>query len=117
MKSHALFAFVAFFAVVLLSYGTVNAQVVDKTKEVTTKTSKAVVDTSKKAASVTKDAATTAADKTKDVVTASADKTADVTKDTASAGKSKTQSFGRNTVTVTDNIAGQAYEGGKYLTE
>jgi len=116
MKSQALFALVAFFATVLFSYGSASAQVVEKTKEVTSKTTKAVVDSTKKAASVTKDATTAAASKTKDVVTDSADKTTDVAKDTAGVGKSKSQSFGKNTVTVTENIAGQAYEGGKYLT-
>ena len=116
MKSHALFAFVVFLAAVSLSYGSASGQVVNKTKEVTSKTTKAVVDSTKKAASVTKDATTTAASKTKDVVTDSANKTADVAKDTASAGKTKSQSYGKNTVTVTENIAGQAYEGGKYLT-
>ncbi|MGH9819285.1 MAG: hypothetical protein ACRD43_03875, partial [Pyrinomonadaceae bacterium] len=44
-----------------------------------------------------------------------ADKTKGAATDTASGVKTKSQTIGKTTITVTDNVVGQAYEGGKWL--
>lgn len=90
-----------FFALVLFSYGSAEAQVVDavkdaasKTKEVTKKTAVVVTDNVKKAA----------------------DKTEDVTVDTAKKTASASKKVGSYSIDVTESAAGHAYEGGKYYT-
>ena len=95
------FAFIA----VLLSYGSASAQIVDKAKDVT-----------KDVAGKTKDVTVSTATKTKVVVTDGLAKTADATEKAAKVGASKTQKFGSNAVNVTENVVGQAYEGGRWLT-
>ena len=44
------------------------------------------------------------------------DKAADKTAEAAKVGASKTKKFGNSAVRVTENVAGDAYEGGKYFT-
>lgn len=116
MKLNALFALTVFFGAVLFSYGTVSAQSEDKTKDTAAKTADAVVDSTKK---VTK-AVVAPAKKTTVVVTDSlsnaADKTKDTATDSAAAVKTKSQKIGNSTINVTDNVAGEAYEGGRWLT-
>jgi hypothetical protein len=109
MKLKALFGLVVFFATVLFSYSSANAQIVDKTvektKDVASATKKATVGTAKKTSVVVTDAFKESADKTKEV-----------TSDVAGTAKTKTQAFGKTTVNVTENVAGQTYEGGKWFT-
>ena len=108
---------------VFVSYNTASSQVVDKvkdaakkttevTKDVADKTKDATVDAAKKTGGVTKDVA----DKTGDVVVDGTGKAAGATKDAAKVGASKTKKFGNSAVNVTENVAGEAYEGGKYFT-
>jgi cytochrome c biogenesis protein ResB len=100
MKANLLTAFFVLVGTVLFSYGTANAQVVDAAKD---------------AASKTKDVTVKTAKKTSVVVTDALDKAADKTAEAAKVGASKTKSFGTHTVNVTDNVAGQAYEGGRWF--
>ena len=116
MKLNALFALTVFFGAVLFSYGTVSAQSEDKTKDTAAKTADAVVDSTSK---VTK-AAAEPEKKTTVVVTDSLANAADKAKDagtaTGTAVKTSTQKIGKTTINVTDNVAGEAYEGGRWLT-
>jgi cytochrome c biogenesis protein ResB len=48
-------------------------------------------------------------------VTDALDKASVKTAEAAKVGASKTKSFGTHTVNVTDNVAGQAYEGGRWF--
>ena len=57
-----------------------------------------------------------AAKKTGDAVSDGVDKAADTTKEAAKVGASKSKKFGNQAVRVTENVAGDAYEGGKYFT-
>ncbi len=89
----------------------------DVTKDVADKTADVTTDAAKKTADVTVDTAR----KTKVIVTDNTMKAADATADAAVAtGKavgSKTKSFGKHAVTVTDNVQGEEpKEGGKYYT-
>jgi hypothetical protein len=101
MKLRSLGCLGVFFAVVLFSYGSANAQVVDaikdaasKTKEATKKTTVVVTDNLKKAA----------------------DKTEDATVDGAKKTASTSKKIGSYTINKTESVAGDAYEGGKYYT-
>src|SRR5829696_6203476 len=104
MNIKRVFGFLVFSFVVLFAYGTSQAQVVDAVKD---------------AASKTKDVTVDAAKKTKVVVTDGLEKAADKTEDAASAtGKavgSTSKKIGNHTINVTENIAGSAYEGGKWF--
>jgi hypothetical protein len=116
MTSKGFFSLVAFFAAVLFAYGQSNAQVVDKIKDAAGKTKDVTVE----AADKTKNATEKAAHKTKVIVTdgleKAADKTGDAAAATGSAVKSTSKTIGRHAITVTDNVAGAAYEGGKWFT-
>jgi hypothetical protein len=109
MKLNALFALVAFFGAVLFSYSTVNAQSEEKTKDAVSKTKDVAVEPASKTAAATS--------KHTVVVT---DAVADAAKNAAAATESKpkttSKSFGGNTVTITDNVVGQSFEDGKWLT-
>jgi hypothetical protein len=122
MKLKSLANYLAVFAIAMFSYGTANAQVVDavkdaasKTKEVTVDAAKKTVDVTKDVADKTKDVTVDAAKKTADVTTDVADKTADVTVDGAKATASGAKKVGNYTVNVSENVAGGAYEGGKWF--
>lgn len=93
-----------FFAAVFFSYNSVSAQIVDKIKDAAGKTKDVTVDTTKKTTVVVTDA-----------LEKTADKTADVAGDAAKVGKSSAKKFGSHTVNVTENVAGQTYEGGKWF--
>ncbi len=105
MKQKYLALFVCIAGIVLFSYTSASAQDESKAKETVTKIKDVTVDKTKKAAEVVKDSVSTAAEKTKDA-----------TVETAKVGASKVEKFGDHTVKVTENIAGKAYEGGKWLT-
>lgn len=77
------------FSFVLVSYGAINAQVVDAVKDAASKTKDVTVDAAKKTVEVTKDVAEGTKDATVDGV--------------KFAGK-KTQQFGEKSVEVTDNV-------------
>ena len=85
---------------VLLSYASASAQIVDKAKDIADKTKDVTVD---------------AAKKTGDAVSDGAEKVADKSVEGAKVGASKTKKFGNTAVRVTENVAGQPYEGGKYF--
>src|SRR5688500_11624670 len=91
---------------VLLSYGSASAQIVDKAKDVADKTKEVTKDV----AGETKDAAK----KTGVIVTDGLKKAADKTGDAAKVAASKTKKFGNHALNVTENVVGDAYEGGKY---
>ena len=78
MRFKILNCFALLLAVVLFSYGTAQAQVVDAVKDAAKKTAEVTVDAAKKTAEVTSDVA----GKTKDVTVDAAKKTADVTTNT-----------------------------------
>lgn len=110
MKVNALLVFTAFFVVVLFSYSPANAQGEDKTKETVSKTKEVVAEPAAKSAEpqtkhavVVTDALANAADN-KGKAAAPA------------AAKATSKSFGGNTLSVTDNLVGETYEGGKWLT-
>jgi hypothetical protein len=96
---------IALVFVVIGSASHTNAQVVDKTKDAAEKAAKVTTDTAKKTSVVVTDTLGDAASKTKSA-TESAVKTT----------TTKAQTFGKNSVNVTESVAGQTYEGGKYLT-
>jgi hypothetical protein len=100
MKAKLLTAIFVLAGMVLISYTTANAQVVDATKDAASKAKDVTVKTTTKTAVVVTDALETAKDKTVD---------------TAKQAKTSTKSFGNNAVTVTDNVAGQTYEGGRWF--
>ncbi len=101
-----------FFASVMFSYESANAQVVGAIKDAASKTKEVTVDQAKKTANV--------ATKIEVVVTDSLEKAADGTKDTAIDASKKAAStskkVGNYSVDVSENIAGTAYEGGKWFT-
>jgi hypothetical protein len=125
MKFKGLLGVVAFFAAVLFAYGPANGQIPEKVKDAAGK----VKDVTVEAADKTKDATVKAADKTKDVTVGAAkktkvvvtdglekaaDKTGDAAAATGKAVKSTSKTIGHHTVNVTEDVAGDAYEGGKY---
>lgn len=112
MKVNALFVFVAFFAMVLFSYSTANAQNEDKTKEAVSKTKDAAVKTVTKAV----ESATKTTLVVQDALADSADKTKTAAGTAENKIKASSKSFGGNTVNVTENVAGETYEGGRWLT-
>lgn len=93
MKLRGFLSVAVFFAVVFFAYGQAGAQVVDKIKDAAGKTKDVTVDTVKKVADKTEDAASA----------------------TGKAVKSTSKTIGRHTVTVTENIAGEVSEGGRWL--
>lgn len=101
MKIRSLTGIGVFFAIVLFSYGSADAQVVDAVKDAASKTK----EVTKKTAVVVTDKVEDAADKTKDVTVDAAKKTAKTSK-----------KVGSYSIDVTENVAGHAYEGGKYYT-
>jgi len=107
MKYFALAITIVVIAVVSVS--STNAQVVDKTvdktKEVTKEAAKVTTDAVKKTSVVVTDTLSDAADKTRSATESGAKTTT-----------TKASTFGKNTLNVTENVVGQTYEGGKYLT-
>lgn len=116
MKEKVLFLTSALFALVLFAYTSTNAQVVDKAVEKTKDAASKVKDVTQEAASKTKDAAVKTTVVVSDALDDSASKTKQGTEKAAKVGASKAQQFGGNVVSVTENVAGETYEGGKYLT-
>ena len=104
MKFKGVFTVIALALAVLFSYTTSSAQVVDAVKDAASKTKEVTVDTAKKTKVIVTDSLSKAADKTGDAAAA-----------TGSAIKSKSTKFGNTAVNVTENVAGQAYEGGKWF--
>ena len=94
-----------FFAAVFFAYGQANGQVVEKIKDAAGKTKDVTVGAAKKTKVVVTDGLEKAADKTEDAASA-----------TAKAAKSTSKTIGHHTINVTENVAGTAYEGGKWFT-
>lgn len=101
MRIRSLASIGLFFAIVLFSCVAAKAQVVEVVKDAASKTK----DISKKTAEVVADTAKDVADTTGDVTVAAAKKTVSTSK-----------KIGNYSVNVTENVAGAAYEGGKYFT-
>ena len=96
-----------------------DAQVVDAVKDAASKTKDVAEDAkdvtvkgAKKTTVVVTDGVETAADKTADAAVLGAKATASGTKKAAS----ETKTFGSHTVSVSENVAEKAVEGGKYFT-
>ena len=104
MKSKGFLSVVVFFAVVFFAYGEANGQVVDAIKDAAGKTKDVTVDAAKKTRVVVTDGLEKAADKTEDAASA-----------TGKAVKSTSKKIGNHTVNITEDIAGTAYEGGKWF--
>lgn len=104
MRSKLLVSAALFLGLVSFSYNQANAQVVDAAKDAASKTKDVTVKTAKKTSVIVTDSLKPAADKT-------ADAAASMAKTTASSSKK----FGNNVVNVTEGIAGQTYEGGKWF--
>lgn len=115
MKVNALLGFLAFAAMVLFSYSTANAQNEVKTKDVVTKTADNVANPAKPATKTVVEPTNKHAVVVTDNLTSTTDKTNDATTSTGSSVKTKSQTIGKTTITVTDNVVGQTYEGGKWL--
>jgi hypothetical protein len=101
MKLRTLFLTSLVFGFAMIFGMSANAQIVDKTKDAASKVKDVTVKTAKKTTSAVADAVDDSASKTKQA---------------AKVGAAKAQKFGSTTVSVTENIAGDAYEGGRYLT-
>lgn len=100
MTINRLAGLMVFLLAVLFSYSTVNAQVVDKTKDAASKAADVTVDSTKKVSVVVTDNLKTAADKTADA---------------AKPVVKSTKTFGSHTVSLTENISGEPERvGGKY---
>lgn len=100
MTINRLAGLMVFLVAVLFSYSSVNAQVVDKTKDAASKAADVTVDSAKKVSVVVTDNLKTAADKTADA---------------AKPVVKSTKTFGTHTVSLTENISGEPErEGGKY---
>ena len=84
---------------VFLSYTGASGQIVDKAKDIADKAKDVTVETATKTKVIVTDGLATAANKTKSA---------------AKVGASTTKKFGNNAVNVTENVTGDAYEGGKY---
>ncbi|MEZ5344546.1 MAG: hypothetical protein R2681_03225 [Pyrinomonadaceae bacterium] len=119
MKIRSLFCFSLILGVVLFSYTSVDAQVVDEVKKVAEKTKEVTVDTAKKTGEVTGEVA----EKTKDAAVKTVEKTGDViedspekTKETAEKTGAKTKEGARMVVQVTDNLAEPVVKKGRLLT-
>jgi hypothetical protein len=105
MKINRLAGLMVLLVAVLFSYSSVNAQIVDKTKDAAAKTKDVTVDTTKKVSVVVTDNLKTAADKTADATGAAA-------KSTVKSSKT----FGTHTVSLVENVTGEEVkEGGKYF--
>jgi Flp pilus assembly protein TadG len=100
MKTKRLSGLFVFFAIVFFSYMGANGQVPDAVKDAADKAKDVTVDTTKKTGVIVTDALETAASETKDA---------------ASATKKKTKQFGKHAVEVTEDVAGETYEGGKWF--
>ena len=105
MRKQVFCSLAVLLAAVFFSYTSANAQIVEKTKEAAGKVKDVTVDTTKKTAVFVTDGLEKAADKTKDV-----------TVDTTKSAASSTRKFGNHAVSVTENVVGQSYEGGKWFT-
>ncbi len=105
MKTRYLALLVCFSATVLFSYTSASAQDENKVKDTVKKAKDVTVETTKKTTVVVTDVLSTTAEKTKDAVVG-----------TAKVGASTVKKFGNNTVEVTENVVGTAYEGGRWLT-
>lgn len=116
MKLNTLFALTVFFGAVLFSYGTANAQSEDKAKDTTTKAADAVVDSTKKVTRAVVEPTKKTTVVVTDSLTNAGDKTRSTASVSASAVKTKSQTIGNSTINVTDNVTGEAYEGGRWLT-
>src|SRR5688572_15811269 len=104
MKYKGFLGVAVFALAVLFAYGPANAQVPEKVKDAAGKTKDVTVDAAKKSRVVVTDGLEKAADATGDAASA-----------TAKAAKSTTKTFGRHTVNVTENVAGEVKEGGRWL--
>ncbi len=109
MKFKMLVCFGLVLGIVLFSYGSANAQVVDAVKKAASKTKDVTVGAAKKTGEVTKDVAV----KTGEVVTEDIpDKTVDVAKASASGAKTGTRKAAHVVKTGFD----ESVEGGRWLT-
>lgn len=97
---------------VCLSYSAASGQVIDAVKDAASKTKELTKDVADK----TKDVTVDSAKKVKVVVTDGLATAGDKTEKAAKVGASESKKFGGNVVNVTENVSGQAYEGGKYYT-
>lgn len=104
MKSNGFLSVVVFLAAVFFAYGQANGQVVEKIKDAAGKTKDVTVDAAKKTRVVVTDGLEKAADKTGDAASA-----------TGKAVKSTSKKIGHHTINVTEDVAGTAYEGGKWF--
>lgn len=104
MNAKGVFGLFVFLAVVLFSYGSADAQVPDAVKDAAKKTKDVTVDAAKKVGVVVTDNLEKGADKTKDA-----------TVSTAKAVGKKSKKIGSHTIDVTENVAGETYEGGKWF--
>src|SRR5215813_7520851 len=114
MKLNALFVLTVFFGAVLFSYGSVSAQSEDKTKD--TKTADAVVAPEKKVTKAVAEPVKKTTVVVTDTLTSATDKTKDAAASTASTVTTKSQTIGKTTISVTEGVKGEAYEGGRWLT-
>ncbi|HEY8562875.1 MAG TPA: hypothetical protein VIL74_21030 [Pyrinomonadaceae bacterium] len=112
MKLRVLGNLFAVFVFALFSYSAAQAQIPDAVKDAAEKTKDVTVDTTKKTVELTKDAA----DKTSDATKKVAGKTKDATVDAAKTTGSGLKKVGNYSVELVDNVKGQAYEGGRWLT-
>ncbi len=108
MRLRIVYCFSLILGVVLFSYGTTNAQVVDAVEKVAEVTKEATVETAKKTAEVTKDIAKG----TKDVTVKGAKKTVKVTKKVYDKG----DDVASDTAKLTKKGAKKALNAGEYVT-
>ena len=109
--------------VVLIAYGVTNAQVVTAIKDTTVKAAKKTAEITKEVADETADTAKKASSKTYQTykvvtedLTPAANEAKDKTADAAKATTRTAAKIGDYSVNVTENVAGTAYEGGRWLT-
>jgi hypothetical protein len=111
MKTKAILSALVFFAAVLFSYDSVNAQIVDKVKDAASKTKDVTLDAADKTRDVTVDTTKKVGVVVTDGLSTAADKTAGAAK----VGAKKTKQFGSHAVNVTENVSGEVTEGGKWF--
>lgn len=134
MRAKSIYNVLFGLAIVLIGYGITSAQVVTAIKDTTVKAAKKTAEVTKDVAGKTKDVVTDGVEESKDAAKLASDKTyktykvvtedispvANEVKDKAvGAGKVATRTaakVGDYTVDVTENVAGTAYEGGRWLT-
>lgn len=119
MKIRSLYCFSLILGVVLFSYSSIDAQVVDQVKKAAEKTKEVTVDSVKKAGEVTGDVA----EKTKNAAVKTVKKTGEViegtpdkTKEIADEIGSKSKDGARMVVNVADNLATPVVKKGRHLT-